>query len=166
VVQPFLPAALIAGKNGFWTAIAIWRALGWTVILLLLVYTTVYFIFSRRKSWTVGVVSLLVWGGVILSAYRGGGDQWDNPRYRLAFLTLQAAFIGWGWAGRKLEPNPWMRRVLVSGFCVFFWFVPWYLRRYFPQFTWPIEGLFQTLALGVASMVLFWIWDWSRARFR
>jgi len=34
VVQPFLPAALIANGNWLWRSIAIWRAVGWTLYYL------------------------------------------------------------------------------------------------------------------------------------
>jgi hypothetical protein len=43
-----------------------------------------------------------------------------------------------------------------------FWFAPWYLRRY-ANFEWPIVELQHVIGLGLASALLYVIWDWSSA---
>jgi hypothetical protein len=43
------------------------------------------------------------------------------------------------------------------------WFVPWYLRRVTPL-EWPVQDVFKTVGLGLASAVLFFMWDWSRKK--
>lgn len=160
-VQPFLPAALIANGNWVWRIIAIWRALGWTILLLFLLFASLRAGKDVRKKFYAAGMSVLIWIGVILSAYRGGGDQWDNPRYRVTLVILQAGLVGWVWTEQRLHPDPWLRRILVGSGWVFAWFVPWYLRRY-SSFTWPVIDLFKTLGLGFASAALYWVWDWVR----
>jgi hypothetical protein len=98
---------------------------------------------------------------LLVAAYRGGGDQWDNPRYRVSFVILQVALAGWVWIKQKQEPDPWLRRILVGVGLIFAWFLPWYLRRYSESFTWHVVDLFKTLGLGLITAVLYWIWDWA-----
>jgi hypothetical protein len=163
-VQPFLPAALIAIGNWVWRLIAIWRSIGWTFILFCMLFAPIRAFKNIRKQYIAAGISILVWIVIITSAYRGGGDQWDNPRYRVMFVGLQVALCGWVWVEQRLKPDPWMRRVLVGMGLVFAWFIPWYLRRYSSTFTWPVVDLFKTLNLGLVSAILYWIWDWLRVK--
>lgn len=167
VVQPFLPAALSDATGAIiWRGIAIWRAVGWTFLLVFLVYAPVRAMRRIDKSaggekirWVLGL-SLVVWLGILIASYRGGGDQWDNPRYREAFAGLQVALAAWAWTSQRSRPDPWLRRALGAAVLILAWFLPWYLRRYI-YLPWPVEDLFKTLGLGVASAVLYWIWDWA-----
>jgi hypothetical protein len=161
-VQPFLPAALIATGNPLWRGIAIWRSVGWTFLFVLIFYAPVRGLITVRKQYFPVGLSMLVWVVILISAYRGGGDQWDNPRYRMVFAGLQSALAGWVLVEQSRNPNPWFRRVLIGMGLVFLWFIPWYLRRYYASFTWPVIDLFKTITLGIISALLFWIWDWVR----
>jgi hypothetical protein len=114
-----------------------------------------------KNRWLVLGLSLISWGGILLAAYRGGGDQWDNPRYRLMFIVLQSSLAGWVWNEQRQESDSWLRRILVGVGLCFTWLIPWYVRRYYPQITWAVVDLFKTIGLGLASAVLYWIWDWA-----
>lgn len=160
VVQPFLPAALIADGNWLWRGIAIWRALGWTLILPLLVYAPLRALRKPRQWFVIGA-GAAVWIVVLASSYRSGGDMWDNPRYRVAFACLQIALAAWVLVEQQRSPDPWLRRVLMGAGFVLLWFIPWYLRRYTP-IEWPVIDVFKTIGLGLANAVLYWIWDWAR----
>jgi hypothetical protein len=163
VLQPFLPAALVAHSQApIWTAILIWRAVGWTALLALLLYAPLRAL-QRPRDRFAGALALVVWLGIVLAAVRGGGDQWDNPRYRATFIGLQAALAAWAWTAQLARPDPWLRRALGALAWVLAWFLPWYLRRY-TGFAWPVIDLFKTIGLGVACAALFWIWDVVRAR--
>jgi hypothetical protein len=162
VVQPFLPAALIATGIGSWKTIAIWRAAGWTLLLTTLLYAPIRACQKIRKEYIAFGLALLIWMTMLVSAYRGGGDQWDNPRYRVAFVIIQVSLAGWVWVRQRQSPDPWLRRVLVGFGLVFAWFVPWYLRRYTFSFTWNVINLFKTLGLGFVTAILYWVWDWVR----
>ena len=162
VVQPFLPAALFAKGRAVWWGIAIWRALGWSALLLLLIYAPIRALRGLNRSIALGA-SMAVWMVILVAALLGGGDQWDNPRYRASFAGLQIVLAAWVWVEQRRDPDPWMRRVLVGMGLVFLWFAPWYMRRYIPAFTWPVVDLFKTFGLGLASAVLFVVWDWARS---
>jgi hypothetical protein len=161
-MQPFLPAALIATGNPVWRVIALWRSVGWTLLLFLLVYAPFRAVRRFPVHWLAVGMSLVVWAGVFISAYRGGGDQWDNPRYRVMFIVLQVALAGWVWSEQRRESDPWLRRIIVVAGLVLAWFIPWYVRRYYPQITWTVVDVFKTLGLGLASAVLYGVWDWAR----
>jgi hypothetical protein len=107
-------------------------------------------------------LALAVWLVVILASARSGGDLWDNPRYRVAFAGLQVSLAAWVWIEQRRQPDPWFKRLAVGLICVLAWFIPWYFRRY-TDISWPVVDLFKTVGLGLASAVLFALWDWVRA---
>ncbi len=174
VIQPFLPAAVIDVTGApVWRLIAIWRAAGWTLLLPLLLYATLRALRPKSSlSASQGlsasgerVLSLAVWLVILVASFRGGGDAWDNPRYRLTFAGLQIALVAWAWAEQRRLPDPWLRRVIIGLGLVLAWFVPWYLRRYL-HMQWPVADFFMTLGLGLASAALYWIGDWGLAKFK
>jgi hypothetical protein len=161
VVQPFLPAALVADGNWLWRVVAIWRSFGWAVLLPFLLYAPIRILRSGKISFELGA-SMVIWLAIVVASIRSGGDQWDNPRYRAVFMALQAGLASWVWVDHRRQPDPWLRRVVVGAGFVFLWFLPWYLRRYTPM-TWTVVNVFKTLGLGLANAVLYLIWDWARA---
>jgi hypothetical protein len=51
---------------------------------------------------------------------------------------------------------------MVIGLAIFLaWFVPWYLQR-FEYISWPIIDIFKTIGLGIASVILVFIWTFVR----
>ena len=160
-VQPFLPAAFVATGKPIWKGIAIFRSIGWAFLLPILIYAPFRAVALAKKDKFPVLMSIAVWATIIVSSLRGGGDQWDNPRYRLSLLCLQAALAGWVLVANKAKPDPWLRRVVIAIGAVLLWFIPWYLRRYF-HFSWPVVDVFKTLGLGVVTTILLWIYDWVR----
>ena len=161
VAQPFLPAAVVAASTSvLWTAVAIWRAAGWTLLLACLVYAALRAFLRSRDPLAQGL-TLAVWLGILAAAFRGGGDLWDNPRYRAAFLPIQVALAAWAWAEQRRTPDPWLRRLLGAGACVLVCFLGWYMRRY-NGFDWPVVDLFKTLGVGLACGGLLAYMDWVR----
>jgi hypothetical protein len=168
VSQPLLPAALadITGAP-IWRGIAIWRSLGWTPLLILLVYALLR-AWGRRPArglapWLERGLSLAAWLAILAASFRGGGDPWDNPRYRAAFAGLQVALAAWAWMEQRRQPDPLLRRVLAGLGLILAWLMPWYLRRYI-HINWPVEDFFKSLGLGAASAALFWLADWVSPR--
>lgn len=160
IVQPLLPAAIFAPAPVIWRGIAIWRALGWTALLFVLIYAAYRAL--QQKKWRglpIGL-NLVVWFGIFVAAFRGGGDQWDNPRYRASFAGIQIALAAWAWVEHRRKPDPWLRKVLVVAGLFIGWFMIWYAGRYTIYF-WPVRGLFQNIGLGLASVVLYLLWDWA-----
>lgn len=167
VLQPFLPAAIgdVTGA-AIWRAIAVWRSLGWSLLLPFLIYAPLRAFFAPKEAfipasnrrWAQGL-SLAVWLVVLVASFRSGGDAWDNPRYRAAFAALQLALAAWAWMEQRRLADPWLPRILVGGGFVLAWFLPWYLRRYI-YLDWPVEDLFKTIGLGAACGVLYALGDW------
>jgi hypothetical protein len=158
ILQPFLPAALVdISGAAIWQAIAIWRSLGWTGLLALLLYAP-WRAFRPGGDRLARALTLAAWIVILVAAIRSGGDAWDNPRYRAMFAALQVALGAWAWVEWRRSPDPWLRRMALGLGMLLMWFLPWYLRRYV-YLAWPVTDLFKTLGLGVACTVLVWIYD-------
>ncbi len=166
VLQPFLPAALLVGSHApIWPWITGVRSIGWTLLLVLLIYAPFLAVRLKEDGRFARAISLVVWLGILIASFRGGGDMWDNPRYRTAWLGLQASLAAWAWIKHRRMGDPWLRRSGLALFALLAWFLPWYARRYF-GFDWPIVNIFLTIGLGVASAALLIFWDWFRSRRR
>jgi len=159
IFRPLLPAALVASGPPIWMAIGIWRALGWTGLLALMVYAS--YLAVRSKQWRLAPSALLLssWAVSFAASYRGGGDLWDSPRYRSAFAAVQVVLAAWAWMHYRETKDPWLRRAAGGAGVMIAWFLPWYLRRY-ANFDWPIVELYQVIGLGLVSATLFVMWDW------
>lgn len=158
VAQPLLPAALIATSQApIWQVIAIWRALAWTILLILLIYAT-----WRAWRWNSDAITktltIVVWLIILIASFRGGGDQWDNPRYRATFIGIQAAVAGWGWVEYRNSNDRVFKYILAWVALTVLWFIPWYLYRRF-SFPWPVEDLFMTLGYATATTALYILVD-------
>jgi len=160
IFRPLLPASFFDGIP-LMRALAIWRALGWTLLLAMLFYATFLVLRGLERNKLAGGFVTISWMIVVVASLRGGGDQWDNPRYRSAFAGVQIALAGWALVKQREVNDPWLRRALVGTTMMIAWFIPWYLRRY-TAFTWPVVALHQTIGLGLISALLFIIWDWVR----
>ncbi len=133
VLQPVLPAALVEPTTLIWKIIAILRALGWYALLPVL-------ILSFAAAPTQGVektrrvflwLSFAVWGWILFAALRGGGDQWDNPRYRTILFLWQAILAGQVWVWWRETKNAWLPRVVTMEVVFLLFFGQWYANRYF-----------------------------------
>jgi hypothetical protein len=169
IVQPFLPAALIAASlSPIWPWITTLRALGWTIMLIFLVYAPILALSKkvrgsfRKQAFTFALIAV-VWIGILIASYRGGGDLWDNPRYRTIFAGLQSALVAWTWVTHRRNTTPWLRRLFLGGAGFLIWLLPWYIGRY-SAFTWPIKDILITMGLGLTTACLLIIWDWVRDR--
>jgi len=154
IARPFLPAALFDQAIAIWKMIAVWRSLGWTLLLPFLLIAPL--VAWRHNGWRRHAMGLclLVWIGIFISSFRGGGDHWDNPRYRATWIGLQAVLAGWVWVTQRRSGSPWLRRVIIGMGLILIWWVPWYLRR-ITTIGWPITNVFLTLGLGLASVLLY-----------
>ena len=148
MVQPVLPAALIEPTTLIWKILAIVRAAGWYLLAPFLVYG----IFAlpkadtplARRIWTWFGLGCWIW--IILAALRAGGDQWDNPRYRVIFIALQALFAAWAWTRHREQRGVWLPRILTVEAIFLAFFTQWYASRYYARF--------ETLSFGA---MLGWI---------
>jgi hypothetical protein len=130
LVQPFLPAALVAPGSILWKSIAIWRSLGWFTILPLLVYAM--YASVRRSGWKhlSTFFSIFVWIAALIASYRAPSYQWDNPRYRAVFLAIQAVIAAWAWWEGRKSKDHWLRHITIIFGVNTLIFTYWYLGRY------------------------------------
>lgn len=167
VARPLLPAELLYSTTPMWWAIGVWRSVGWTVLLGLLVYAPVRAIRAREKRNLLIGLSLAAWANVGIATFWGGGDQWDNPRYRVAFCGVQIVLAAWAAAAYRRAPDAWMRRTVAGVAILLAWFLPWYLDRY-TDFDVIVglraPGVLESLGLGVVTWVVYVAWDVWRGR--
>jgi hypothetical protein len=165
LLQPFLPASIAATGAPLWRAIAIWRSLGWYLLLPFFIYAP--FLAVRVKGWRSleTILSFAIWITALVASYRALGFQWDNPRYRAVFLAVQAAIAAWAWITSRRQNSPWVKRifVLLAGATIVV--LQWYLGRYYGT---PRLSLGMTLvAVGgffVVSFVIFLFLDIRRRK--
>ena len=118
---------------------------------------------SHQKGLLISL-TVAVWLGILVASLRSGGDLWDNPRYRVTLISLEAALAAWAWIEVRRQESPWLRRSFVSLGILLAWFFPWYFQRY-NWFEWPVEELFKTIGLGVACVYLFLLQDIARVKY-
>ena len=109
-------------------------------------------------------LSVLTWIWILLAALRGGGDQWDNPRYRAILFLWQAILAGYVWVWWRETGNAWLSRVIAMEILLVVFFTQWYTRRYFHlggQLPFPIMV---ALNLGLWGVILGAGWWRDRIR--
>jgi hypothetical protein len=167
IVQPVLPAALAEPTTLTWRLIAVLRSAGWYVLLPILFYSL--FLPRRmpagrqRRLWMWLAIACWLW--IIVCAIRAGGDQWDNPRYRLILFVWQALVAGNVWTWARAQRDPWLGRILVLELICVLLFSQWYLSRYYMIGTHFPFLLMLSLALGAFVVTLLggWLLDRRRA---
>jgi hypothetical protein len=83
----------------------------------------------ERKLWIW--VTFFVWTWILLTALRGGGDQWDNPRYRAIMFLWQALLAGYALVRWHETKSPWLLRIVGMEVIFLFVFSQWYDNRYY-----------------------------------
>jgi hypothetical protein len=141
ILQPVLPAALVVPTLPIWKIIYVLRALGWYALLPLLIlsfvtgsspHVGVKRADDRRESRSIFVwLALLAWTWILLAALRGGGDQWDNPRYRAIMFMWQALVAGVVWVWWRETKSIWFTCIVLCDFVFILIFGQWYASRYF-----------------------------------
>jgi hypothetical protein len=76
-------------------------------------------------------LSFAVWGWTLFASIRGGGDQWDNPRYRTILFLWQAILAGVVWVWWRETHNAWLSRAILMEVVFLLFFGQWYVNRYF-----------------------------------
>ncbi|GAB4489186.1 MAG: hypothetical protein Fur0016_21220 [Anaerolineales bacterium] len=129
ILQPVLPAALIEPGNPFWQGLGILRALGWYLLLPFVAYApfSAWAIPNGQRQKQAAWLALLVWAWILIAALRGGGDQWDNPRYRVILLAFLAILAAQAFYALKTR---WFWRILWVEGIILLVFTHWYAWRY------------------------------------
>jgi hypothetical protein len=133
ILQPVLPAAIFVPTTIVWQVIGVLRAVGWYAMLPVLIMSFVASAGSgpeknrRLLLW----LSFIVWVWILFTALRGGGDQWDNPRYRSILFLWQAVIAGNVLVWLKESKNVWFLRIVAMEIVFLTFFSQWYANRYF-----------------------------------
>jgi len=132
VLQPVLPATLVAPTKPIWKVIYILRSLGWYAILpaLIMSFGAAAGQGSAKKRNLLLWLALLTWTWILLAALRGGGDQWDNPRYRTILFLWEAILASIAWVWWRETRNAWFMRVVWCEVAFVLVFTQWYASRY------------------------------------
>ena len=168
IFQPVLPAVFIEPTTLTWRIAGIARALGWYLFWPLLLYAFIAALKDNRprerRLWLW--ITVISWLWIILTALRGGGDQWDNPRYRTILLPWLALASGCAWTCFRARSDSWLVRIwLVEGIFLAF-FTQWYLSRYLHLGGQIPFGWMVGLIIGSSLIVLVGgeLWDRLRSR--
>ena len=77
-------------------------------------------------------LALPLWIWVLLAALRGGGDLWDNPRYRTILFMWQALLAGICLGWWRETRNVWsVRRIVLMEIVFLLVFTQWYASCYY-----------------------------------
>jgi len=158
-----LPAAFIEPTTIIWRVIAILRSAGWYILAPLLIYGSMAAWKTpqkrERKLWLW--LCIVTWFWITVSALRAGGDQWDNPRYRVILLAWQALVAGYAWTWWREHREAWVPRLLVIEGISLGFFTQWYISRYYHILGQMPFWLMVSLILGISVLILFggWLWD-------
>jgi len=158
VFQPVLPAVFLESTTPIWRVIGILRAAGWYALLPVLVFAVIAALrelgSGEGRAWLW--LAAISWGWVLFAALRGGGDQWDNPRYRAILFLWQALTAGYAWVRWRSTRSPWFGRILLMEGAFLLVFAQWYASRYLKwggrlSFGWMVAlilGLWGVIALA------------------
>lgn len=144
ITQPILPAILVYPVTPacvlnidkcttiFWKIAGIFRAAGWYLLVPFLFYA-IFTTFREkdRKEKAVLIINALfipVW--IFIASLRAGGDQWDNPRYRVIFLPWMAFLAAWGIDRAVRMKDWWLVRWIAIELVFLAHFTRWYASRY------------------------------------
>ena len=166
--QPVLPAAIVDPAPWIWQTIGIMRGIGWYALLPFLIYGIFVVIRTddkKEKHLLIWLV-LATWGWILLSSARAGGDQWDNPRYRMIlipWMSLLAAYV-LNWS--KVHHSRWLWRWVIVECIFLLFFTHWYISRYTGIFTRIPFITMVALIIGLGGAVLLggWLLDRRRAK--
>jgi 4-amino-4-deoxy-L-arabinose transferase-like glycosyltransferase len=168
IFQPVLPATFIEPTTFTWHIIVIARSLGWYLLwpLLLYAFIAAWKNDNPRERYLWFWFTLISWMWIILTALRGGADQWDNPRYRAILLLWQALAAGYALACSRLRSDVWLVRIfLVEGIFLAV-FTQWYISRYYNLGSQIPFGWMVGLIIGSSLLVLVGGGLWDRHKHR
>ncbi len=180
IFQPVLPAAVVEPTTLTWKVIALLRAAGWYALLPALVFSLMAAaqVVPRgtaiRRSEAVEPISgaekdrkvwlwlaFVCWFWILLTSLRGGGDQWDNPRYRAILFLWQALLAGYSLVWWRATRDAWFTQIVLCEIIFLLVFTQWYASRYFHWGSQLPFGGMVAMILGLWLIVIvggrFWL---------
>jgi hypothetical protein len=168
IFQPVLPATIIHPTKLIWMIIGFLRGLGWYTLIPLLILSFVAAaesgssktraerseLLGERSRSVILWLSLFSWTWILLAALRGGGDLWDNPRYRTIMFLWQSVIAGYVWVWWRETRNVWLPRILAMEAVFLLVFTQWYASRYYHWGGQLPFAVMVALILGVWGLIL------------
>lgn len=166
ILQPVFPATFIYPTKLIWKIIGILLSIGWYAILpmLILSFGAAAGQGPRKMRNVLLWLSLLSWIWILLAALRGGGDLWDNPRYRTILFVWQSIVAGSVWVWWRETRNAWFTRVIVCEIAFLLVFTQWYASRYLGWGGQLPFAAMLTLIFGLWGVILGIGWRQDRKR--
>jgi hypothetical protein len=166
MLQPVLPATLMKPTVPIWKLIGFLRAAGWyaTLPFLTLSFVAAARARSRQTRNLLLWLALLAWAWILLAALRGGGDLFDNPRYRTILFLWQSILAGYTWVWWRETRSIWVWVVILMELVFTVIFTSWYGSRYYH---WPGQLPFAgmvALILGLWLLILGGGWWLNKRR--
>jgi len=156
--QPVLPAALVEPTTLIWRVIGILRAAGWYAMLPVLVLSFLS-AWNDKESRLWLWLNVVVWGWILFASMRGGGDQWDNPRYRTILFLWEAILAGHALVWLRKTRSVWLGRVFLMEAIFILFFSQWYANRYYHIGGQMPFAQMVIVIFALWAMVFFWgIW--------
>ncbi len=158
VAQPVLPAILVSDTDALWIMRlgGTFRAVGWYALAPFLIYgfTQVFRAPAGERRAQLIWLGVFSWVWIAVAALNGGGDQWDNPRYRAIFLLWQALLAAWAWQWARTRRDPWLARWLWIEAIFVLSFTWWYITRVTLTFAHPDIFIVIGFDLAAAAGIL------------
>lgn len=169
LTQPLLPAAIFEPSIPFWTTLGILRSLGWWCVVPYLLYglTATWKNVKKKQEVLFHVLSLIFAVWMIVSSARGGGDLWDNPRYRYMLLPFMSIVIAWACDHFLRTKSAWFWRWVAVTVVFLLFFGNYYLNRYVAGIGTQLPFLTMILLIGMISFLILaggLIYDWAKKR--
>jgi hypothetical protein len=133
--RPLLPAAFIETSIPIWKITTIIRSISWYMVIPVLLYGFVFGLRTYKEDkgkHLILWVLIMVW--ILLSSLRAGGDQWDNPRYRINLFVLIAVYLAETLDYLIRHKDHWFTRIIIAIFVFIAFFLYWYINRYINTF--------------------------------
>lgn len=164
IAQPVLPAVVGDPQAApLLRLIGFLRAAGWYALAPFLVYSVMGLLRAHHEPRRHQLLWLCAatWGWIAIAALNAGGDQWDNPRYRLILLAWQALLAAWAWRWARLRRDAWLWRWIAVEVIFVLMFTEWYLGRVYPAVPHLDIRLMIVATLALAALILGvgWVWD-------
>ena len=159
-------SSAFVGGHAFFTkpAQSLAPMLGWYLLLPLVAFAPIaaFTLPARehRKQWLW--LSLVVWVWILIAALRGGGDQWDNPRYRVILFVWMVMLAAMALQQIKSGVGRWFWRICAVEAIILLVFGHWYTWRYL-RLGFDI-GIRNTLLIAIVLSILVVLGDWLWAR--
>ena len=162
IFQPVLPAAFSEPTLLIWRIIQVLRSLGWYAMLPALILSFFASASERdiKKRRVFIWLSYFMFAWILFTALRGGGDQWDNPRYRSILIVWQSILAGNVWVWWCENRNAWVLRVLAMEIAFLIFFGQWYASRYFSIGRQLPFAYMTAIILVLWAVIVFWgLWS-------